>query len=624
MKRWMLWLLILVLALTGCTTDGPNNTEQGTQPSATNQQPTNPPVSLYVSGSTLEKQTGGMVQVFDCAGGEIVWIGTMGSDMLVYTYNGEKTTITRLSAQDGVQKAVTQRDGLITGNGGSVGAVDGKLAYYDQNLNCYVILDGTFHEIDRVPLVEGIAGMPVLSSDLTTAYYCTGSEIRALDLHSKIARLVRQLNVQQLEMQGTLLGNKALQCGVIDTDGKEFTAFFSAENGQSLGKDSALTQIESYKNHYLLRRMDASVEEILIGGSELALQCFFPENEANALHLLQTTGTVLEIGMNTMTAYELTQGKALGKLKLDGISALRFPIEDLTGEHVWFCAVDGQTGENMLCRWNYTAAGADETVRTGVRYTAQNPDTAGLAECEALAKQIGDKYYVDIFIGDGVVAPNNYTFVPEYQISAYRKALEALDKAMARFPEDFFYIVGLSSKTPKLQIGLVRQMLPNRYDVPETDGGLQYWIRESAYIALKVGPDVERNFYHELCRAMDTYVYANTAQYDLWSTKNPEGFQYDGSYDVYETHVGSPYLEGENRAFIDAYSMTYAHEDRATVMEYALLDDCEEYFQSEIMQHKLTVLCRAIRRAFGWRQYEGTFPWEQYLAESQAYVKDKK
>ena len=134
---------------------------------------------------------------------------------------------------------------------------------------------------------------------------------------------------------------------------------------------------------------------------------------------------------------------------------------------------------------------------------------------------------------------------------------------------------------------------------------------------------MERNFYHELCRAMDTYVYAHTAQYDLWTTKNPEGYRYDGSYDVYETHEGSPYLEGENRAFIDAYSMTYAHEDRATVMEYAMLDGCEEYFQSEIMQHKLTVLCRAIRRAFGWRYYEGTFPWEQYLAESQAYVEEK-
>ena len=196
MKRWMIWLLILMLALSGCTTDEPNGTVQGTNPGATGQQPTNPSVSLYVSNSSLEKQTGS-VQVYACDGGEIIGIDTMGSDMVVYTYNGEKTTITRLSTQDGVVKAVTQRDGFITG---SIGAVDNKLAYYDKDRNCYVILDGTFREINRVPIAEEITGVPVLASDVNTVYYCTGSEIRGLDLHSKIARLVRQLNVQQMQM----------------------------------------------------------------------------------------------------------------------------------------------------------------------------------------------------------------------------------------------------------------------------------------------------------------------------------------------------------------------------------------------------------------------------------------
>lgn len=619
----MIWLLILGLALSGCSTDGPNSTVDGTQPGTTGQQPTNPPVSLYVSGSDLEKQTDGAVRVYACEGGEITGIGKMGSDIVVYTYNGEETTITRVSVQDGTVKAVAQRDGLITGSDGSAGAVDNRLAYYDGARNCFVILDGAFHEVDRVPVTEGITGVPVVSSDLTTAYYCTGTEIRGLDLHSKIARLVRQLNVQQLEMEGLLMGDTVLQCAVTDADGNRYTAFYSAENGQSMGKDGALTQIESWTDGYLLRRMDATVEEVLISSLEGHLQSFHQENPANALSVLSGISAAAEVGEGSVTVYEMTEGKALGKVALSGVSQISFPVEDAGGQYIWFCAVDAQTGESMLCRWDYAAAGADTVVRTGVRYTAQNPDTAGLAECEALAKQIGEKYYVTILLNDATVEPSDYSFVPEYQVSAYKKALAALDAAMARFPEDFFYIVGLASDNPKLQISLVRQLVPNSYDVPQADGGLQYWIRESAYIALEVGPDVERNFYHELCRAMDTYVYANTAQYDLWPTKNPEGFQYDGSYDVYETHEGSPYLEGENRAFIDAYSMTYAHEDRATVMEYAMLDGCEEYFASETMQHKLTVLCRAIRRAFGWRYYEGTFPWEQYLAESQAYVKEK-
>lgn len=623
MKRWMLWLLILALILSGCKGEEPNSTNQGSQPSGFGQQPTNPPVSLYVSDSALEQQTDGAVQVFACEGGEIIGIDDMGSDMVVYTYDGEKTTITRLSASDGVVKAQTRRDGRIVCDDGSAGAVDNKLAYYDQEHNCYVILDGAFHETDRIPMAEGITGRPMLSQDLTTAFYSIGSEIRGLDFHTQIARLVSLLNVQQLELEGILMDDTVLQCAVTDADGNRYTAFYSAENGRSLGKDASLKQIETWNGNFLLRRMDASVEEILIGMQDTQMKSFSIGNANNEIHLLPQLAAAVELGNGTAAVYELTQGMALGAVTLTGDYEICLPKEDPNGQFIWFCAADTQTGETLLCRWEYGKNGADQTVRTGVRYTAQSPDTEGLAECELLAQEIAKKYNVNILLNTATVAPDDYTFVPEYQVSAYKDALEALDSAMARFPEDFFRIVGTSSQARKLQINLVRDLVPNRYDVPEADGGLQYWIQNSAYIALEVGPDVERNFYHELCRAMDTYVYANTAQYDLWSTKNPEGFQYDGNYDVYETHVGSPYLEGEDRAFIDAYSMTYAYEDRATVMEYALLDGCEEYFQSEIMQHKLTVLCRAIRRAFGWRYYEGTFPWEQYLAESQAYVKEK-
>ena len=623
MKRWMLWLLALTLILSGCNGNEPNSTNQGTQPGNATQQPTDPPVSLHVSDSALAQQTDGAVQVFACEGGEITGIDDMGSDMVVYAYDGEKTTITRLSASDGIVKAQTQRDGLIASDDGSAGAADNKLAYYDQAHNCYVILDGTFHEIDRVPLEENVTGIPVLSQDLTTAYYCVGSEIRGVDLHSKIVRLISLLNVQELELEGILAEDTVLQCAVTDADGNRYTGFYSAENGRTLGKDASLKQIETWNENFLLRRMDASVEEILIGGQDTNIVSFFMADENNEVRLLPQLGAAMEMGNGTATVYELTQGKALGAVNLNGDYTISLPKEDPNGQYIWFCATDRQTGETLLCRWDYSKNGADETVRTGVRYTAQAPDTEGLAECELLAQEIAEKYKVEILLNTATVAPSDYTFVPEYQVSAYKKALQALDTAMARFPEDFFRIVGTSSQSRKLQISLVRYLQPARYDVPEADGGLQYWIQNSAYIALEVGPDVERNFYHELCRAMDTYVYAHTAQYDLWPTKNPEGFQYDGSYDVYETHAGSPYLEGENRAFIDAYSMTYAHEDRATVMEYAMLDDCEEYFQSEIMQHKLTVLCRAIRRAFGLRYYEGTFPWEQYLVESQAYVKEK-
>jgi hypothetical protein len=59
--------------------------------------------------------------------------------------------------------------------------------------------------------------------------------------------------------------------------------------------------------------------------------------------------------------------------------------------------------------------------------------------------------------------------------------------------------------------------------------------------------------------------------------------------------------------------MTFAKEDRATVLEYAMLPGNESCFESETMQKKLNSLCWSIRRAFRWTDAETVFPWEQYL-----------
>lgn len=627
MKRWIICALILVLALSGCDTQDPVNTTQDTAPSNTTQQPTSPPVSLYVSGSALEQETEGAVKVYSVEGGAVTRIESLDGDIVVFASDGEKTTITRFSTQDGIVKAEAQHNGVISMAEGSAGTAENKIAYFDAEQNCIVVLDGMFHEVDQVEMPESMTGTPVLSADLTTAFYCIENEIRAMNLATGIPRLVCQLNTQQLQIIGLLFDDTVLRCNVTDADGDSYTAFYSAKTGEKLGQDEYLMSIDSWGENYLVRRMDASVAEVLLGSQNGTVKSLDIADHPSALYILPKGNAVAELNKNgngiALAVYELSEGKALGAVTLKGVTNAVMLTEDPDGQSVWFSAWDPDTGNVILCRWEYAAGGSDDTVRIGVRYTAENPDTAGLAECEQQAKEIGKKYYVDILLNDAPVEPDDYSFVPEYQVSAYKKALQTLDAAMARFPEDFFYVIGTSSENPKLQINLVRAIVPNRYDVPPADDGLQYWINEEAYMTLVVCDQIEQNFYHELCHAMDTYVYAHSSQYDYWVTVNPEGFQYDEGYDAYESHMDSPYLQGGDRAFIDAYSMTYAHEDRATVFEYAMMDGCGEYFESEIMQEKLTLLCKGIRRAFGWRYYEGTFPWEQYLKESQAYVKKK-
>ena len=59
--------------------------------------------------------------------------------------------------------------------------------------------------------------------------------------------------------------------------------------------------------------------------------------------------------------------------------------------------------------------------------------------------------------------------------------------------------------------------------------------------------------------------------------------------------------------------MSFPKEDRARIMEYAMLPDMAHLFRAPIMQKKLAALCAGIREAYGLKKSEETFLWEQYL-----------
>ena len=70
--------------------------------------------------------------------------------------------------------------------------------------------------------------------------------------------------------------------------------------------------------------------------------------------------------------------------------------------------------------------------------------------------------------------------------------------------------------------------------------------------------------------------------------------------------------------------MSFAKEDRARILECAMTEGNEAVFASSAMQNKLLRVCRAIRDAYDWKKDTRSFPWEQYLHKSIAYVEKKK
>ncbi len=66
--------------------------------------------------------------------------------------------------------------------------------------------------------------------------------------------------------------------------------------------------------------------------------------------------------------------------------------------------------------------------------------------------------------------------------------------------------------------------------------------------------------------------------------------------------------------------MRYPTNDRSSVFCYAMTSKGADAFRSEALQAKLKSLCKGIREAYGLEKSQDTYPWEQYLEESLAYI----
>ncbi len=625
MKHWLILLLAVVLVLSGCDGEPIPETTQPTHSTTVETTEPVPGPSLYTADSRLETETQGAVQVFLPKTGVVLTYGFMGDDPVLFSRDGEDAIhATRICADTGeilAEGTLPSDVDLWMG----LGLGPDSLICFDTARNLLLIYDGQFRELRTLPVPENITGSLVISEDLSKAYYGLEGALYVLDLHTELSRLVMQMGDMSVYPNSLLFRDTILYChlsGFYDS----YDAFVSVEDGRILGREENLVSMETWDDTYVAYCVDGPAGEVFVGtrgGEKRVLQA---ENDFCSVELLPRTGRLVEdMPLETGTGVQIyapETGNCLGKLFLEAITWVGNTQEDAHGR-VWFLTTDAD--QDVLCRWDPMKHPANDDVqRIGPHYTVDNPDLEGLARCEERAQQMEAKYGVDICLYKDFVEPNSYAVTPEHQIRLIEAGLDELDRAMAKFPEGFFRKAASVTESGVFSISLVRELTGTEYNTLPDAGGLQYWVDGNAYIALKTGYGVETNFYHELCHAIETYVVGNSIHYDFWDDNNPKDFAYDYCYTEYTKHGESPWLQDETRAFIDSYSMTYPIEDRARMLEYAMTDGNERYFATETMQAKLKQLCMAIRQAFGWKKSQETFPWEQYLTESLAYVSKKK
>ena len=624
MKYHWVALVLTMLLLCGCdSTRIPEiPAEKPTVSANSTVAPTEAP-GLYDPENPLEQVTQGAVQVFPLDTRQAAGIRWMGEDILLFS-GSHRTRLTLLSGKNRSVSAEVNLTCLLDPDDPAVTVDKSGITYFDPLARELVFLDCRLEEQQRVPLHFRHQGNLGLSPDRCRLYYLTEDALRIRDLATGSDRVLSQLSFPQQRLEALHCSGTVIQCSAVYTDGSWNTLFFCGETGDILYEAPGDMELWTWDDFYFTARPDGWYQELISGSDHFGPSVLVPSDTYSGLEPIPGMQAALlyqPSDANTvLDYYDLESGTCPYRLMLPGSY---YPVSlqpDPNGNALWFLIFDSRTGTDMLCRWQLDQSlTGDNTHYLQSRYSRDHPDENGLAECAELAAEISRRHGIEVRIWEDAVEeqPWDYTLVSEYQVPIIQNSLQELDRILSRYPDGFLKRAASETGSGRLILCLVRSIEGNLHsDALENATGLQYWDdRANAYLAIIPDNTMEQNLYHELFHILDSRVLSSCSAYDDWNSLNPPDFHYDNSYSTNLLRSDWELVTGDTQSFIDLYSMSFAKEDRARIMEYAMLPGQSHLFQTDTMQAKLRQLCLGIRVAFDLELSLETLPWEQYLEE---------
>ena len=601
--------VLLCLLLCGCTRQVPAAVQEPL-PEATAAPVT---AVLYDPTHPMEDRYPGLIRTYPLPLQTAQGIRTMGKDVLVFS-GRNSTTITRFTGDDLQETTSLKLKFLLNQDDPSLRIHENGLSFFDPLENVTLVLNHSLEEVRRITVPDGISGKPILSADTNTLYYATDWAVMAWDLESGIRRTVKELSYEYQELTALHCNDRILECTVLNSGvtGKQLLCADQGLELQSLPEEAVLhtgpsgytAAIPGGYQTLLIFGKEGKEPELLLPAGYWDQSHYLPEDHAVVTVTTEANGTRLDY-------YELNTGILRSSITLDALQAPT-SIVNSKGHAIYILTYDPAADCDILYRWDVLRQAPDPANVATYRFAYQSqksPDTDDLAECRKLADSIGKKYGITVRIGEDAVSvqPWDYRFEPEVLTPVLQKELQFLDQRLAQYPETI--LRQTQAHFTGLTICLVRQIAGTGDDQSLSSAtGIQFFKENQAYVVITTGRYSEQALYHELYHVMETHILTKSTALDQWEALNPAGFVYGA-----DSPDNDVYLQGQTRAFIDCYSMAYPKEDRARVLENALLRDREEYFRSEYMQRKLNALCLGIREAYRLKKHPEALPWEQYL-----------
>lgn len=491
------------------------------------------------------------------------------------------------------------------------------ISYFDSMSKTMVFLNNDLIEIGRMHLNEDMEGDAFISEAWQMVYYCSEKGIHAMDLQSGISRLLKEQTAFRQEVTGCFgASGEILRCEVEITEGQEKVQLIDANSGSVLHEGQYLNNLITRATHYFLPRNTQGVRRLQFG-EEGSHHILWPTETGGDARMLFENHAIVMLdtadGKTKLSYYDLETGKRISSITLPDVIEVCGVCGD--GEKgLWLL---GKDAEEVAALYYWDAqkySQKDDTIHTAMRYTLDNPDTDGLAIVSKQATALSNKLGVGILIwNDAVnVAPADHVFTAEHSTQIYDHYLPKLEELLSGFPKELL----TQAVGEKLRLALVHEIAGEpMWGSLAQSNSLQYWSDDGPVIALVLDENLEQNFYHGMYHFMETRILSKSSALYEWNTLNPKGFEYDNNYITNQERADITYIEGDNRYFIDLFSMSYAKEDRARIFEYACTPGNEELFKSSVLQTKLRRICNGIRTAFEITDTENSFLWEQYLTK---------